>query len=176
MNVRWIFIHTAAHRGGAGAAEIDRWHRERGWAGIGYHAVIRRDGTVESGREPSRPGAHVFGANGRSLGVCCEGHGDHERHTAEQRAALLELLRDWMRLHTVPVERVLGHREVNQLVDAGELPERLDGQPVRTTKTCPGRLVSMAEIREQLALPHALPDPELRMVDLMAPHRRLRSS
>lgn len=25
------------------AADIDRWHRARGWSGIGYHAVIQLD-------------------------------------------------------------------------------------------------------------------------------------
>ena len=31
-------------------ADIDRWHREKGWMMIGYHKVIRRDGTIEDGR------------------------------------------------------------------------------------------------------------------------------
>ncbi len=33
-----------------GVKEIDGWHRKRGWSGIGYHFVIRRNGIVETGR------------------------------------------------------------------------------------------------------------------------------
>ena len=29
---------------------IDKWHKERGWSGIGYHYVIKRDGQIELGR------------------------------------------------------------------------------------------------------------------------------
>jgi hypothetical protein len=34
-----------------GVAEIDKWHRGRGFYMIGYHDVIRRDGSVEQGRD-----------------------------------------------------------------------------------------------------------------------------
>ena len=32
------------------AAEIDASHKARGWSCIGYHYVVRKDGTVEQGR------------------------------------------------------------------------------------------------------------------------------
>ena len=28
------------------AERIDSWHKERGWSGIGYHYVIKRDGQI----------------------------------------------------------------------------------------------------------------------------------
>lgn len=56
-----------------GAEEIRRWHLGRGWADIGYHYVIRRDGTLESGRDEDRIGAHTKGYNHGSLGVCLVG-------------------------------------------------------------------------------------------------------
>ncbi|HMQ62785.1 MAG TPA: hypothetical protein PKE06_19045, partial [Flavilitoribacter sp.] len=40
-----------------GAKEIDRWHRAKGWFTIGYHFAIRRDGSIEYGRELSEVGA-----------------------------------------------------------------------------------------------------------------------
>ncbi|MEM7522155.1 MAG: N-acetylmuramoyl-L-alanine amidase [Pseudomonadota bacterium] len=55
------------------AAEIDRWHRARRWNGIGYHYVIRLDGTIEHGRPENIRGAHVRGRNRGSLGVCLIG-------------------------------------------------------------------------------------------------------
>jgi len=53
--------------------DIDRWHRERGWTGIGYHFYIRLDGTVEKGRSLDKAGAHTFGHNKNTIGICFEG-------------------------------------------------------------------------------------------------------
>lgn len=52
------------------ASDLDRWHRSRGWNGIGYHFVILLDGTVETGRPLERQGAHVRGHNKDSIGIC----------------------------------------------------------------------------------------------------------
>ena len=51
-STEYIMIHCAATRADMdiGAADIDRWHRQRGWRKIGYHYVIRRNGEVETGR------------------------------------------------------------------------------------------------------------------------------
>lgn len=49
-------------------AEIDAWHKARGWTGIGYHKVVHLDGSVSSGRPESRVGAHVAGRNSGTLG------------------------------------------------------------------------------------------------------------
>ena len=48
-----IIIHCSATRAGQDftAADIDRWHRQRGFRSIGYHFVVRLDGTVEPGRD-----------------------------------------------------------------------------------------------------------------------------
>ena len=153
LNVQYLVVHTAAFDGrNCDAAMIDRWHRDQGWAGIGYHFVIINDrhdsladGTLERGRAKDRVGAHVAGLNSRSLGICCVGHGDKRPHTEKQRATLLGLLSGLMDEFNVPVENVIGHREVNTLVTRGVVEQKY-----RTTKSCPGALVSMDEIREQL--------------------------
>ena len=46
-----IIIHCSAVRPyqTSNAAQIDSWHRARGWNGIGYHYVILRDGTIQTG-------------------------------------------------------------------------------------------------------------------------------
>ena len=55
-----IVIHCTATRAGQDvrAADIDKWHKERGFAGIGYNYVIDLDGTVEVGRPLTKDGAH----------------------------------------------------------------------------------------------------------------------
>jgi len=55
------------------AATIDKWHKERGFNQIGYHFVIKRDGTLESGRPLEVLGAHVRGHNRDSIGTCLIG-------------------------------------------------------------------------------------------------------
>lgn len=98
------------------AADVDRWHRQKGWDGIGYHYLIRTDGTVDCGRDLSRPGAHCYGHNAESIGICyvggCTPDGQHmDTRTPQQHIALVALLRV---LHDVWPEATLhGHRDWN---------------------------------------------------------------
>ena len=63
-----------------GVEEIRKWHMKRGFNDIGYHFVIRRDGTIETGRDINTIGAHCKGQNKDSIGICLvggkAGHGD----------------------------------------------------------------------------------------------------
>lgn len=58
-----IIIHCSATQAGMdfSAKDIDRWHRAQGMNEIGYHYVVRLDGSVEPGREVARMGAHCIG-------------------------------------------------------------------------------------------------------------------
>ena len=58
--INTIIIHCSATRRGLDftANDIDQWHRQRGMDGIGYHYVIRIDGTIERGRDIEKVGAH----------------------------------------------------------------------------------------------------------------------
>lgn len=56
------FSHTTPER-------ILALHRERGFAGIGYHFVIDRDGRTFYTRPISVAGAHMYGHNRTSIGV-----------------------------------------------------------------------------------------------------------
>lgn len=145
--VRYIVVHTAADPREHGAydtsiEDIRRWHTARGWEREGYHALIRRDGTVQQGRPLQYQGAHTLGLNHCSLGVCLSGHGDYEPMTDAQRESLLNLLQNWCTRYNVPAERVIGHREVNTLVD-----QKVLAPIYRTSKTCPGKKMSMSLIR-----------------------------
>jgi len=65
-----IILHSSATKPDQdiGAAQIGKWHKRNGWAGIGYHRVIRRDGTVEEGRHLDSSGAPARPWNDRSVG------------------------------------------------------------------------------------------------------------
>ena len=56
-----------------GHKEINQWHLDKGWAGCGYHYIIRRDGELEPGRPHDTQGAHVKGHNFESVGICLVG-------------------------------------------------------------------------------------------------------
>jgi len=149
--VQYIFVHTAADprqngKADTTVADITRWHVARGWATIGYHFVVRRDGTIEPGRPTTQQGAHVRGLNHCSIGICLSGNHDIAPMTTKQRAALLQLLKTLCQKYKLPSNAVLGHKEVNALVTAG----RLD-KIYATSKSCPGRYVDMRTIRQELA-------------------------
>lgn len=73
--------------------DVHNWHLHNGWIGVGYHFVIRKDGTVYEGRPIWAEGAHTFGYNDVSIGVCFEGDFRHETIRQEQINAGIELLR-----------------------------------------------------------------------------------
>ena len=76
MKIEKIIIHcsyTPPERD-IGVDTIRQWHtKDNGWSDVGYHYVIRRDGSVEPGRDPLTPGAHTKGHNHNSLGICLVG-------------------------------------------------------------------------------------------------------
>ena len=140
-----IVIHCSATRAGQDvrAADIDKWHKERGFAMIGYNYVIDLDGTVEVGRPLSRDGAHcnTAGTSGRSynrhsIGICYVGGLDKngkpaDTRTPEQKRALRDLVYKLMDAYPNIVE-VIGHRDAS--------PDRnKDGRitPNEWVKVCP---------------------------------------
>ncbi|MGN1307100.1 MAG: N-acetylmuramoyl-L-alanine amidase [Faecousia sp.] len=98
-----------------GAADIDRWHRAQGWDGIGYHYVVKLDGTVQEGRPLERMGAHCKGHNANSIGICyiggltADGKEPKDTRTAAQKAALISLIRRLKSNFTGA--KVFGHRD-----------------------------------------------------------------
>lgn len=111
-----IILHCSATKEGKdfSADDIRRWHLQRGFNDIGYHFVVKRDGTVEQGRDINRIGAHCLKHNRRSIGICYIGGLDStglpaDTRTAPQRIALPALIRRLRRHH--PTATIHGHRE-----------------------------------------------------------------
>jgi len=153
MFPEYIVIHTAAFIGrDCDRDMIDQWHKDRNWSGIGYHFVIlndkhsqKVDGTIENGRPTNKMGAHALGLNDRSLGICCIGHGDKNDFTPAQYESLYGLIRRLMTEFLIPVNKVIGHRELNDLAEKDIISSRY-----HTSKSCPGHKIDMNFIREQL--------------------------
>lgn len=115
--IKEIIIHCSATPEGRDytVAEIDRWHKQKGWSGIGYHYVIYRDGSTHTGRDVEIKGAHCSGHNTNSIGICyigglaSDGKTPKDTRTPEQKAALRELVE---KLKTkYPNATIHGHRE-----------------------------------------------------------------
>lgn len=112
----YIAVHASATQPkmDVGVKEIRQWHRAQGWTDIGYHYVIRRDGTLEVGRPEDVVGAHVSGFNSNSIGICLVGGVDsklkaEDNFTAAQYAELALLLRKLKAKY--PNAIIQGHRD-----------------------------------------------------------------
>ena len=114
-----LVIHCSAVRPDqtSSAAQIDTWHRQRGFhLGIGYHFVIRRNGAIEAGRPEWLTGAHCQGHNAHSIGICYEGGLDirgqpADTRTEAQRQSMRRLLETLHRDY--PQAVIVGHHDLN---------------------------------------------------------------
>ena len=124
-NIDAIVIHCSASRAGQDlrATDIDKMHKERGFACIGYNYVIDLDGTVEVGRPLTRDGAHCNTAglsgksyNKHSIGICYVGGLDENGNAADtrtdaQKTALAELV--YKLVDEYPIVEIIGHRDAS---------------------------------------------------------------
>lgn len=116
-----IVIHCSATPEGRDntAADIRAWHKARGFEDIGYHYVIKLDGTVEAGRRDYLVGAHCreHGMNRRSVGICYVGGMSadmkypKDTRTEEQKKSMKTLVDKLRNKYSIPADRVFGHRD-----------------------------------------------------------------
>ena len=136
-NIDSIIVHCSATKAGQDftAADIDCWHRERGFNGIGYHYVIRLDGKLEKGRDVALAGAHCKGWNERSIGICYIGGLDENGRPADtrtnaQKRVLYQIIMDLQREYNIL--QVLGHRDTSPDLNGDGVIE-----PYEYVKVCP---------------------------------------
>jgi N-acetylmuramoyl-L-alanine amidase len=117
QDIKFLIIHCSdtPDTENIGAVEIHKMHLGFGWDGIGYHKIIRRDGQIESGRPDFWVGAHTYGKNTQSLGVCLIGR---NKFTKKQFLSLKTTIKKWRK--TFPDTIIKGHYEA-----------------IKTEKTCP---------------------------------------
>ena len=136
-NIDSIIVHCSATKAGQDftAADIDCWHRERGFNGIGYHYVIRLDGKLEKGRDVSLAGAHCKGWNEQSIAICYIGGLDENGRPADtrtnaQKRVLYQIIMDLQREYNIL--QVLGHRDTSPDLNGDGVIE-----PYEYVKVCP---------------------------------------
>lgn len=114
-----IIVHCTATRASqkVTVADVTRWHKQRGFATIGYHYLVDQAGNVFPGRPEATPGAHCLGHNAKSIGIAYCGGLDAsgkpaDTRTEPQRAALLGLLTELKQKY--PSASIHGHRDFAQ--------------------------------------------------------------
>lgn len=96
------------------AAEIHASHKAQGWAGIGYHYVVRKDGAVEEGRPHWTVGAHAYGDNSHTIGIHLCGNFEIGTPTPAQIEGAATLLAQVCGDYGLPIDaqHVVGHRDL----------------------------------------------------------------
>lgn len=123
--INLIVIHCSAsdNKDHDDISVIDSWHKLRGFirkripAGaankqdksVGYHFFIKKDGTIQTGRDLDEIGAHVEGHNLKSIGICFSGLNNFTDAQIVSGKSLIVKLLDQFKLET---KDVLGHHDL----------------------------------------------------------------
>ena len=112
-----IIIHCTATPEGrtVTVADVDKWHKEKGWNGIGCHYLIGLNGEIWKGRDESIIGAHTEGYNNNSIGIAYVGgmtkdmKSAKDTRTTAQKISLLNLIKQLKIKY--PTAKIYGHRD-----------------------------------------------------------------
>lgn len=130
--IKEIIIHCSATPDGKDYTvnDIDRWHRAKGWNGIGYHFVIYCDGSIHVGRPLAAVGAHCQGHNAISIGICyiggmtADNKVPKDTRTTQQRDSLRALIEQLQ--EEFPHATIHGHNEfANKACPCFRIPDDL---------------------------------------------------
>lgn len=132
-----IVIHCSATKENKdySVEDIKKWHIQRGFNDVGYHFVIKLDGTIELGRSLDKIGAHVTGNNAGSIGICYIGglssNGKaKDTRTSEQKQSLIDLVTILKTF--ISIKEVKGHRDYSKDLNNNGIIE-----PFEYMKDCP---------------------------------------
>jgi hypothetical protein len=119
-----VIIHCSDSEFG-NAERITEWHKEKGWSTIGYHFVINngyvfskdwyeqrvKDGQVELGRPEDIAGAHCYGQNSNSIGICMIGI---KYFSNAQFDSLKQILNTIMEKYNLTLDNIYGHYDFSE--------------------------------------------------------------
>ena len=142
--VEGITLHHSGVSVSQSVEVIHNYHKSKGWAGIGYHYYVRKDGSIYRGRPENMAGAHCPGVNSTSIGICAEGNFNEEAMSDVQKQALIELVKDIKSRYDI--KWIKGHREI-------------------ISTDCPGDNFPLEEIKNVIANV-ATPQTTMSIVDL----------
>lgn len=112
--VNTVFIHCSASDNPEhdDISIMNTWHvRDRGWSEVGYHYFIKKDGTLQKGRDLNKTPAAQRGHNSSSIAICLHGL-DLSKFTRQQRTTLRSLAFNIMKSYGRRSVRFRAHNEV----------------------------------------------------------------
>ncbi|NMC62832.1 MAG: hypothetical protein GYA55_06645 [SAR324 cluster bacterium] len=141
FNPEFIVIHHSASERTLSVEAIRQYHISRGFDDIGYHKLIDFAGNLYDGRPLEIPGAHALGFNDQSIGICCIGNFEDEEPTTKMLNTLNLLLLDLCSSFNIEVDRIIGHFEVRNFIEA------------KSGAKCPGKNLRflLSKIRKNVA-------------------------
>src|SRR5512133_1892868 len=108
-----IIVHHSALPLTDGPLEIQRLHtEEKGFADIGYQFLIGPNGELYEGRALNVRGAHTFGANYGSVGICLIGNFEEIQPGENQLLVLRALIADLVAQYG-GIDHLAGHKDFN---------------------------------------------------------------
>lgn len=137
--IELIVIHCSATKEGEDydVSDIRTWHLRRGFRDVGYHFVIKLDGTLQKGRYIKDTGAHAKGYNYNSIGICYIGGLDKngkpkDTRTEAQKITMKGVIGAIRSVFDESVIQVVGHRDLSTDLNG-------DGviSPSEWMKSCP---------------------------------------
>lgn len=163
-----VIHHTGGKDIDASAEQIHDWHISSGYAGIGYHFVIRKNGAIERGRPIDTVGSHAYGSNSHSIGIHLSGNFEDAQPTDAQIEMTAMLIANLCEDYNIPTDRdhIKGHFEVD--------PDGLSGT------SCPGKnlfdkldtIVGKANWYRYGASPDVVDEPAEPAGDMLSEHFR----
>ncbi len=138
MALRKVTELLVLHHQGATARQtvkqIHDYHKNsKGWAGIGYHFYVRTTGEIFEGRPIEYVGAHAYGHNNNSIGICFEGNFEIEKMSEAQKEAGKWLVSYILNKYPT-IKTIKGHRDL-------------------MATACPGKNFPFAEIAKGITSP-----------------------
>ncbi|GIM28028.1 N-acetylmuramoyl-L-alanine amidase [Clostridium polyendosporum] len=109
LNPQMIIFHHTVEQNKT-PQHIHELHLKRGWAGIGYHFYIRKDGKIYRGRAENSVGAHAGAYNNVALGIALEGNFMIEKPTKKQINSLILLSRHLVQKYAIT--DLLRHKDI----------------------------------------------------------------
>lgn len=102
--------HTASPRDTTTFEDVEKWHKARGFAKIGYSYLITADGVIHKGRAEGLELAACKGHNKNAIAISVCGNFENEVPTEEQLHALFNLVSEVKDRY--PDVQVKGHRDL----------------------------------------------------------------
>lgn len=113
-----VIHHTVSCPDETTATDVHEWHLARGWAGIGYHFLVRSNGTVKRGRPQEMQGAHVRGRNEDTLGIAFAGNLQQDMPTDDHYQGAANLIA-YLYKHHYGELPIRGHNDLAQTACPG---------------------------------------------------------